>query len=96
MQSLGAAKPVLLLTDSQNARAQTLNKFCTARTRHLDLRYKWIISKTTDEGAFDLQYVQTNYMPADGLTKALGRTLHESFMRQMNVVKVPRGEAVSC
>jgi hypothetical protein len=64
-------RPLILLTDSQNARAQTLNPLCTARTRHLDLRYKWIIEKTAEDGAFDLQYIGTDDMPADGLTKPL-------------------------
>lgn len=81
-----APRLLLLMTDSQNARAQTLNPLCTARTRHIDIRYKWIISKTSDEKVFDLRHVPTALMPADGLTKPLQRQKHEDFLRQMNIV----------
>lgn len=37
--------PLLLYTDSRNAREVTLNKNNQARTRHIDLRYKWIIQR---------------------------------------------------
>ena len=37
--------PTLLYTDSQNARHIALNPLQMARTRHIDLRYKWIIER---------------------------------------------------
>ena len=89
-----APRPLLLMTDSQNARAQVLNPLRVARTRHLDLRFKWIIAKTTEEKVFDLQHVPTGSMPADGFTKPLQRQKHEEFMRQINVMNMPpRGDS---
>ncbi|KAH6974006.1 hypothetical protein EDB80DRAFT_552665, partial [Ilyonectria destructans] len=63
--------PWVLYTDSQNARLAVLNKRNAARTRHIDIRFKWVIQKT-EEGYFDLRQVRTDEMIADGLTKALG------------------------
>lgn len=43
--------PLLLLTDSNNAMAWTLNALNNARTRHLDTRFKWITERVA-EGDF--------------------------------------------
>ncbi|MBE3047285.1 hypothetical protein IMZ48_33150 [Candidatus Bathyarchaeota archaeon] len=67
-----------------------LNPLYVARTRHIDQRYKWIISQVADFETFKLRQVLTNEMPADGLTKPLQRLKHEEFKRLIRVVKVPR------
>ncbi|KAF4464965.1 Gag-Pol poly, partial [Fusarium albosuccineum] len=77
-------QPFLLYTDSQNARESVLNKYNQARTRHIDLRYKWIIHRT-DEGYFQLEHVGTGDMIADGMTKPLMITAHEKFVRQLGL-----------
>jgi hypothetical protein len=79
-------KPLVLFTDSQNARLAVLNKNNTARTRHIDIRYKWIINRTND-GFFQLHQVGTDEMTADGLTKALTPVKHAQFIRQLNLGK---------
>ena len=40
--------------------------------KHLDLRYYWLRS-TVDEGTISLFYIPTAEMPADVMTKVLGR-----------------------
>lgn len=45
--------PSVLFTDSQNARLAVLNKNNPARTRHIDIRYEWIVYRTA-EGFFQL------------------------------------------
>ena len=77
-------KPLLLLTDSQNARINVLNPLNPARTRHIDIRYKWVIDRTT-KGDFDLQLVTTEDMAADGLTKPLQKMKHAAFVKQLRM-----------
>lgn len=76
--------PWVLYTDSQNARLAVLNKRNAARTRHIDIRFKWVIQKT-EEGYFDLRQVRTDEMITDGLTKALGAINHEKFLIQLRL-----------
>ncbi|CAJ2503425.1 Uu.00g108190.m01.CDS01 [Anthostomella pinea] len=54
-------KPILLHTDSANARANALNPLNAARTRHIDNRYKWIINRV-QMGYFTIVQVGTNDM----------------------------------
>jgi hypothetical protein len=65
--------PLMMFTDSANARAVALNPLNTARTYHIDLRLKWIIQRLAI-GEFQLQHVGTNDIVADGFTKALNAT----------------------
>lgn len=88
-------RPLLLMTDSENARTHALNPLNTARTRQIDLRYKWIIEKVSQERAFDLRHVTTDLMPADGLTKPLAITKLQEFIRQLNMTYVPLKGGIS-
>jgi hypothetical protein len=81
-------KPLIVFTDSQNARLTALNPLKIARTRHIDVRYKWIIQKV-DVGEFEITHVGTRDMVADGLTKALLREKHVRFVRQLNLCTPP-------
>ena len=78
------------MTNSENARIHALNPLNTARTRHINLRYKWIIEKVSHERALDLRHVTTDLMPADGLTKPLAITKHQDFVRQLHMTYVPQ------
>src|SRR6266566_4553672 len=71
-------------TDSQNARLAVLNPLQTARTRHIDIRYKWI-NQEVEKGHILLEFVGTAAMKADGLTKALDRVKHGVFVRQLGL-----------
>ena len=71
---------MLVHTDSQNARLAVLNPLQTARTRHIDIRYKWI-NQEVGKGYILLEFVGTVGMKADGLTKALDRVKHGVFVR---------------
>lgn len=71
-------------TNSQNARLITLNPLISARTRYIDIRYKWV-SDRVKRGDFDLQHVSTNDMVADGLTKPLNKAKHMVFVKQLGL-----------
>ena len=64
--------PMVLFTDSANARTTVPNPLNAARTRHIDIRYKWIIDQVT-KGQFEVHHIGTGKMIADGLTKPLCR-----------------------
>ena len=61
-----------LCIDNQSALQVAKNPQHHGRMKHLDLRYYWLRS-TVDEGKISLFYIPTAEMPADVMTKALGR-----------------------
>jgi hypothetical protein len=77
-------KPMVLFTDSANAAKTVLNPLKTARTRTLDIRYKWIIDRTA-KGDFDIQQIPGEEMAADGLTKPLLPEKHNRFCIMMGI-----------
>ena len=77
-------KPIVLFTDSQNARLAALNPLNTARTRHIDIRYKWVIWQVR-EGFLDIRQIGTTEMAADGLTKGLRTEKHSEFGRMIGL-----------
>ncbi len=83
--------PLLMFTDSANARAIALNPLNTARTYHIDLRHKWVIQRLS-MGEFVLDHVGTEDMVADGFTKPFNAVKHAKFVRQLGLVVVPNEE----
>jgi hypothetical protein len=75
----------VILTDSANAMAIALNPFERQRTRHTDIRFKWIIDRIKKQ-EFKIQHVDTAHQIADGLTKGLLREKHRAFVRQLNMM----------
>jgi len=71
-------------TDSQNARLAVLNPLQKARTRHIDIRYKWI-NQAVAKGDIMLEFVGTVAMKADGLMEPLERGI---FVRQHGLASV--------
>ncbi len=55
--------PLLVHTDGQNAQLTVLNPLQTARTRHIDIRYKWI-SQEVGKGHILMEFVGTAAMKA--------------------------------
>lgn len=78
-------KPTILYTDSQNAKTIVLNPYNTARTRHLDIRFKWVIDRVT-KGELAVEHLPGEHMPADGLTKPLVVDKHVKFVKMMGMV----------
>ena len=74
----------IIFTDSHNARYAALDRYNAGRTRHIDIRYKWIIDRIARKD-FDLIQVGTTEMAADGLTKPLQKVAHDRFVKQLNL-----------
>lgn len=65
--------------DNQGCIALAKNPILHARTKHVKIKYHFS-SEIVEEGVIILENKPTNEMIADGLTKALGRVKHESFV----------------
>jgi hypothetical protein len=74
----------IVYTDSQNAELIALNPMEVARTKHIDVKYKWIIEQVAKK-AVKLQRVGTNDMTADGLTKGLNLVKHQRFCEMIGL-----------
>jgi hypothetical protein len=75
----------LIFTNLANALALAINPFERQRTRHIDIRFKWIIDKVKKQ-EFSLQHVGTEFQVADGFTKGLLKDKHRGFVRQLNML----------
>ena len=73
--------PSTLYVDNQSALAVAKNPEHHGRMKHLDLRHYWL-RDVVEAGIIDVHYLPTALMPADIMTKALGR-LKVADMRGM-------------
>ncbi|KAL8290954.1 hypothetical protein RB600_006432 [Gaeumannomyces tritici] len=89
LDQLGCPQDELLVvhTDSANAQATVLNPLQSARTRMIDLRYKWVID-AVQRGCFTLKLIGTANMKADGFTKGLTADGQAKFVAQMGMVLI--------
>jgi Reverse transcriptase (RNA-dependent DNA polymerase) len=85
--------------------AETLNIWCDNRQtirlvnselprlrtalRHVDIHHNWARQEVQNK-TFTVNYLQTDEMPADGLTKALPRSKFKLFVEQLGLTEVPR------
>lgn len=65
-------KPSTLFIDNQSALQVARNPEHHGRMKHLDLRFYWL-RDVVEQGLVEPKYLQTDDMPADLMTKALGR-----------------------
>lgn len=56
----------------------------TARTRTIDIRYKWITEQVT-RGVVRIEHISGMEMPENGLTKALAKEKHGNFDRMLGI-----------
>ena len=80
--------PHILFTDSANALQIAMRPENAARTRHIDIRYKWIQDRIK-KGQFKIKHIPTTEMVADGLTKPLGREKFTQFVKMIGVGPCP-------
>ena len=57
------------------------------RLRHVDIQKLWALQEHAT-GRFEVAYLPTNLMPADGLTKQLSRQKFEHFRSLLNLQDV--------
>ena len=66
-------KPSTLFIDNQSALQVARNPEHHGRMKHLDLRLYWL-RDVVEQGLIEPKYLPTRDMPADLMTKALGKT----------------------
>jgi hypothetical protein len=57
------------------------------KLRHVDTHQMWL-RQEAEHGRIHVQWLATNQMPADGLTKSLVRQSHNNFIRQLGLTDV--------
>jgi hypothetical protein len=84
---LGA--PLKLFCDNLQTIRLVVNdaKRLTIRLRHVDIQNIWL-KQEFKKGTFKIEYLPTNLMPADGLTKNLSRQKFEHFRGHLNFADI--------
>ena len=65
------------------------NQRITTKLRHVDIQNMWL-KQEFRKGRFLVEYLKTDQMPADGLTKALSRSKFEHFRSMLNLTDIKR------
>lgn len=75
--------------DNQSAIRVAKNPEHQSRVKHMDIRCHWL-RRAVQDRVFDVDYVATEDMAADILTKALGKQLHERGLSLLGLQRLPR------
>ena len=71
--------PTLILKDNQSIIKAVKDPALHSRTKHTLLKYRYI-KEARQAGIFDILYIDTKRIPADGLTKPLSGIAHQKFL----------------
>ena len=71
--------PTLVLKDNQSTIKAVKDPALHSRTKHTLLKYRYI-KEARQAGIFDILYIDTKRMPADGLTKPLNGIAYQKFL----------------
>ncbi|BES92275.1 Hydra magnipapillata [Nesidiocoris tenuis] len=72
---------IRIYNDNQGALQLVKNPTYHARTKHIDVRQQFI-RQVTEEGVIEVEYLCTQEMPADYLTKPLPKRKHEDCLKK--------------
>jgi hypothetical protein len=72
----------ILYGDNQSTQELTKNGVKSERTKHIDIKYRYVTDEVT-KGNIQLEWVSTTKQLADVLTKSLGRQQHEQLCHQL-------------
>ena len=75
-------RPVTVRVDNVGAMFLAENATTTQRTRHIDIRYKWV-SEFIENGDVEIVFVKTAENDADIFTKNVSGDLNERHVKQM-------------
>jgi hypothetical protein len=71
-----------LYGDNQSTQKLTENGVKSERTKHIDIKYRFVTDEVTN-GRVQLQWIPTTHQVADVLTKALGTQQHKIFIDRL-------------
>ena len=71
--------PTLILKNNQSIIKAAKDPALHSRTKHTLLKYRYI-KETRQAGIFNILYINTKRIPANGLTKPLNGITHQKFL----------------
>ncbi|CAK9800955.1 Retrovirus-related Pol polyprotein from transposon TNT 1-94 [Anthophora plagiata] len=74
----GSEGPITVYCDNQGAQKLMRNPVFHARTKHIDIKHHYV-REAHQNGIIDVEYLPTNEMPADILTKSLSGPSHKKL-----------------
>ncbi|PNF37230.1 Retrovirus-related Pol polyprotein from transposon TNT 1-94 [Cryptotermes secundus] len=79
MELLNDDSPILMNVDNQSCIKLASNPVFHSRCKHIDVRYHYV-REVVQNGLIDLEYVPTEIMKADIMTKSLPKVKHEYLL----------------
>lgn len=76
------------MVDSKSALALAKNPVFHERSKHIDLRYHFIIRDCLEDGSISTSYISTSDQLADILTKSLGRVKFQELRAKIGMVQI--------
>ena len=86
VKDLHPNRPTKILSDNQSAIALAANEAINRRNKHIDIAYHFV-RDTIKRGEIALHHLPTTDMPADMLTKPLGRILLQKFIKSVGLTR---------
>lgn len=84
---VGINEPVLLLNDNKSAHSLTCNNLFNRRSKHIDIRYHFI-RDIFSKKLIKIQYLPTDEMVADILTKSLCPKRHDKLVQSLGLISI--------
>jgi hypothetical protein len=72
----------ILYGDNQSTQKLTENGVKSERTKHIDIKYRFVTDEVTN-GRVQLKWISTTQQVADVLTKALGTQQHRALINRL-------------
>ena len=76
---------ITMFNDSMSAIKLAYSQNFSARNKHMGARIQ-LVRDSVQDGSVAIEHLSTDFMPADILTKGLGRQKHENCTRYLNMV----------
>jgi hypothetical protein len=83
-EDMNESKATIIFCDNQGAIALAKDPQFHSRMKHIEIQHNFVREKVND-GAIQLEYVNTESQVADGLTKALNKGRFETFRRAIGL-----------
>ncbi|MBW0585533.1 hypothetical protein O181_125248 [Austropuccinia psidii MF-1] len=80
-------RPLQLFGDNQGAISFAKNPQVNERSKHFNVIFHWI-QENTEDRTLKVNYIATQEMLADGLTKALACPSHLNFLKNVGLLEV--------